>query len=115
MSQATTLILLPQTVYSNAPTTGNTFPAASYYVSGQDMQTVTWSISQFRGTIIIQTSIVDNPTDDRHWVNTYNAVYNAQAGETVNTFINIIGNFTWIRIALDDFTSGTIEHVKVSY
>lgn len=115
MSQSTTLILLPQTVYNNAPLSGNAFPAASYYVSGQDLQTVTWSISQFRGSIIIQTSIVDNPNDDTDWVNTYIAVYNSQAGTTLNTFVNIIGNFSWLRVAFDEFTAGTIEHVKVSY
>jgi hypothetical protein len=117
MSQSTTLILLPQTVYngSNSNFAGNAFPAASYYVSGQNLQTVTWSISQFRGSIIIQTSIADNPSDDRDWVNTHISVYNNQAGTTINTFVNIIGNFTWLRAAFDEFTNGTVEHIKVSY
>ena len=116
MSQSTTLILLPQTTFGIASTvTGNALPGASYYMSSQDLQTVTWSVTSFKGTITIQASLVDTPSTDNHWFTTFNVVYNDQAGTTINSFHNITGNFIWIRAVINNFTQGTVDHVKVSY
>lgn len=123
MSQATTLILLPQTAYNpggvdvppNTIVIGNTYPAASYYLSSQDLQTVSWSISNFKGTITIQASLLDIPTTDNDWFTVLNVVYSDQAGTTVNTFNNVTGNYVRIRAKVNNFTQGTVNHVKVSY
>lgn len=46
MSQTTTLILLPETTYVNPgnsspyTVTGNSYPAAAYYLGNKDLQTV---------------------------------------------------------------------------
>jgi hypothetical protein len=120
MSQATTLILLPQTTFVGVPVpnttvTGNAFPAASYYLSSQDLQTVSWAVTSFKGIITIQSSLLDNPMSDNDWFTTFNVVYSDLAGTTINSFHNITGNFLWIRAIINNFTAGTVEHVKVSY
>ena len=123
MSQSTTLILLPQTAFNpggidvqpNTTVTGNAFPAASYYMSSQDLQTVTWSVTTFKGTITIQASLLDTPATDNDWFTVLNVVYNDQAGTTINSFNNIVGNYVWIRAVINNFTQGTLNHAKVSY
>jgi hypothetical protein len=120
MSQSTTLILLPQTAYTAGPpanTTviGNACHGASYYLSSQDLQTVTWATTSFVGTITIQASLVETPTTDSDWFTAFNVVYNSQGGTTINSFHNVTGNFIWIRAKINNFTLGTIEHIKVSY
>jgi hypothetical protein len=123
MSQSTTLILLPQTAYNpgsvdvlpNTTVTGDKYPAASYYLSSQDLQTVSWSLTSFRGIVTIQASLVDTPTTDNDWFTVRNIVYNDQAGTTTNAFQNITGNFIWIRAVVNNFTQGTVQNIKVSY
>jgi hypothetical protein len=123
MSQSTTLILIPQTAFNpggnnvppNTTVTGNTFPAASYYLSSQDLQTVTWAITNFKGTITIQASLADTPTTDNDWFTAMNVVYNDPAGTTINSFNNVTGNYVWIRGVINNFTQGVVQHVKVSY
>lgn len=120
MSQSTTLILLPQTTYTigppaNTTVVGNTFPAATYYLSSQDLQTVTWAVSNFKGTITIQASLLDTPTTDNDWFTVLNIVYNDPAGTTINSFNNVVGNFIRIRAVVNNFTQGIVEHIKVSY
>lgn len=119
MSQNTTLIMLPQTTYTAGPppntnVIGNSVTGASYYLSSQDLQTVTWSITNFKGTIYVQATLEDNPTNN-DWFNVFNVVYNSQAGTTINSYNNITGNFLYLRAGISNFTSGVVEHIKVSY
>lgn len=121
MSQSATLILLPQTAYRGTPTPNTTVvgskqPGASYYLSSQDLQTVTWAITNFKGTITIQASLLDSPSDsDSDWFTVQNLVYNDQAGTTVNSFNNVTGNFVWLRAVINNFTQGVVQNIKVSY
>ena len=119
MSQNTTLILLPQTAFTpinpNTTVNGNMFPAASYNVSGQNLQTVSWSITTFKGTLTIQASLVDTPALDKDWFTVLNVVYSESLGTTINSFNNITGNYVWLRAVINNFTLGTVEHIKVSY
>ena len=113
MAQATTLILLPETVHSAGPTVaGNAQPACAYYSSGKDMQTVTWKLANFSGTMSIQASLVTEPTTDNDWFTVYNLLCSSLSQ---TSFTNITGNFVWIRARITNFTQGTIENIKVSY
>ena len=119
MSQNTTLIMLPQTTYTAGPppnttVTGSSVTGASYYQSSQDLQTVTWSVTNFKGTINVQASLVDTPTDN-DWFTVLNVVYNDMAGTTINSFENVTGNFLYLRANILNFSSGIVNNVKVSY
>lgn len=123
MSQSTTLILLPQTAYTpatpstpvNTTVTGSAHPGASYYLSSQDLQTISWATTNFKGTLTVQASLVDTPTTNNDWFTVMNIVYSDPAGTTINSFNNVTGNFLWVRAMIKNFTQGTLDHIKVSY
>lgn len=128
MSQATTLILLPQTTYLNpgngAPytVTGNSQPAAAYYLGNQDLQTVTYSFTQCVGNLVIEATLATQPAASDWFrvfeleVNT-NGVANTepQIASNATGYTNIEGNFVYIRAKIEDFSNGGVNFVKVSY
>jgi hypothetical protein len=128
MSQATTLILLPQTAYLNpgngAPytVTGNSQPAAAYYLGNQDLQTVTYSLTNCTGNIVIEATLASQPTNT-DWFRVYELEANANAptntapqiASNARAYTNIEGNFVYIRAKIEDFQGGGVNFVKVSY
>jgi hypothetical protein len=128
MSQATTLILLPETSYVNpgngAPytVTGNSQPAAAYYLGNRDLQTVNTKLSNCTGNIVIEASLATTPTSS-DWFKVYELVANANAtsnsapqlASNASVYTNIQGNFVYMRAKVVDFRGGTVEHVKLSY
>jgi hypothetical protein len=118
MSQTTALTLLPQT---HAVVTGDKQPAACYYVSGKILQTITWKVTGFVGICVIQATLVDDPQSDSDWFTVYNLVCtqgNGNGGTLDNPrygFMNIQGNFSWLRGVVTSYTSGTLDYFKVSY
>lgn len=128
MSQATTLILLPETSYVNpgngAPytVTGNTQPAAAYYLGNKDLQTVNTKLSNCTGNIIIEASLATTPgVNDWFKVNELvanaNAVANSepQLASNASVYTNIQGNFVFMRAKIENFEGGTVQFVKLSY
>lgn len=128
MSQATTLILLPETAYVNpgngAPYTviGNSQPAAAYYLGNRDLQTVNMKLTEVTGNIVIEASLATNPGAD-DWFEVYKveANNNAPANTDLNfnssssTYHNVEGNFVYVRAKIQDFNYGVVQYVKVSY
>lgn len=128
MSQVTTLILLPQTVYRNpgngAPytVTGNSFPAAAYYLGNQDLQTVNFGLSNCSGNIVLEASLASSPTET-DWFKVYELEANANAAtnsepqiaSNAKMYTNVEGNFVYIRAKIEDFNGGIVEYVKLSY
>lgn len=116
MAQTTVLSLLPQTPYN--PSTnlvrGTKQPAAAYYLANNDLQTVSWSINNFTGTIQFQVSLVNSPNEstDTDWFTVQSHAYSSTSGTFYN---NITGNFVWMRAVASNFTQGVIQNVKVSY
>ena len=122
MSQSTTLILLPQTVYKNNGTsepynvTGNTQPAAAYYLGNQDLQTLSFSFTEVTGNLVIEASLA-NPSADGDWFKVYEISANNQSNTNanLNSYTNISGNFVNMRAKIVDFNNGTVQFVKISY
>lgn len=118
MSQTTALTLLPQTA---ALITGVKQPASCYYVSGKTLQTLTWKLTGFLGTIVVQATLVDDPTDDNDWFAIYNLVCtpgNGNGGTLLAPkigYINVNGTFAWTRAKVISYTSGTVDYLKVCY
>ena len=121
MSQATILQLLPQTIYTNSTiVTGNKVPAAAYYLGNQDLQTLSWNVTNFLGTIYIQATLASEPNEvtDGDWFNVYAINNIGQTGLTETNFYNLHGNFVWLRakVSFGNYAgSGVIQYVKVSY
>ena len=117
MSQSTILILLPQTTYNGGGTanvytvTGNSQPAAGYYLGNQDLQTVNYRMTECTGNLVIEASLAASPTDN-DWFQVYS--FEANASNTT-TYTNVEGNFVYLRAKLEDFSQGILNYVKLSY
>ena len=128
MSQTTTQILLPQTVYAIGPNaapytvTGEKRPAAAYYLGNKDLQTVNINTATLSGNVVIEASLATSPTED-DWFDVYQLTANANAtnnsapklASTTSVGVNIEGNFVWVRAKIEDFSGGAVQYVKVSY
>ena len=128
MSQTTTLILLPQTTYLNpgngAPytVTGNSQPAAAYYLGNQDLQTVNISLTNCTGNIVIEASLATDPTNN-DWFDVYQLEANANAApnsapqiaSNARMYTNVEGNFVYLRAKVEDFQGGAVNYVKLTY
>ena len=127
-SQATTLIMLPETTYANpgngAPytVTGNSQPAAAFYLGNRDLQTVNLKLNEVTGNIIIQASLATSPSEN-DWFNVYTleANYSAapntapQIASNASSFTNIEGNFVQMRAKVQNFNHGIVQFIKLSY
>jgi hypothetical protein len=128
MANTTTLILLPQTSYTNpgngAPYTvvGNSQTAASYYLGKNDLQTVNLSLSNVVGNIVIQATLATHPVDT-DWFNVYTLEADAYApsntaqyaASNAATYTNVTGNFVYMRAKVDNFQNGVVDFIKLSY
>jgi hypothetical protein len=128
MPQTTTLILLPQTSYLNpgngAPytVTGNSQPAAAYYLGNQNLQTVNINLSNCSGNIVLEATLASSPTEN-DWFKVYEFIANSNApansepwiNSNASTYTNITGNFVYMRAKIVDFDFGTVQFVKLSY
>lgn len=133
MSQGTTLVLLPQTGYPGVAGAQATLVSvaqrgASYYLTNSNQQTISWSLGQilqpsgqatgliFQGDIEIQASLSSVPTSDQDWFHaavidtTPTDVTNVQSG-----FMNLYGNYVWLRVKVTNWTQGAITLITVSY
>ena len=128
MSQTTTLIMLPQTAYVNpgngAPytVTGNSQPAAAYYLGNRDLQTVNINLTNCTGNIVIEASLATQPSTT-DWFKVYQLEANANApantasqiASNASVYTNIEGNFVYLRAKVENFNYGIVNFVKVSY
>jgi len=128
MSQATTLILLPQTAYLNpgngAPytVTGNSQPAASYIIAPRSLQTVNINLTNCTGNITIEASLATSPAAE-DWFKVYELEANANAANdspqqiasNASVYTNIDGSFVYMRAKVVDFNGGLVNFVKLSY
>lgn len=128
MSQATTLILLPETSYVNPgngasyTVTGNSQPAAAYYLGNRDLQTVNTKLTNCTGNIVVEASLATTP-GSTDWFQVYQLTANANAApnsapqiaSNASVYTNIEGNFVYLRAKIVDFAGGTVQFVKLSY
>lgn len=128
MSQASTLILLPQTAYDGGSNNkiynvnGEAVQAAAYYLGNRDLQTVNINLHHVTGNIIIQASLSGSPSE-QDWFHTYKLEANYSAANNspqadaanANMSVNITGNFVWLRARVENFAHGVVNFVKVSY
>ena len=117
MPQSTTLLLFPETSYANpgngAPytVTGNTQPAAAYYLGNQDLQTVNTRLSGVTGNIVVEASLATDPGIN-DWFKVYELVANANAvansapqlASNASVYTNIEGNFVYMRAKIVDLS-----------
>jgi hypothetical protein len=122
MIQYSSLALLPLTVYgtpsgnydgSSTSFIGNAIPAANYYAGQGIIQTLTYTGNAFVGVITVQATLNEN-TPQSAWfdIDTYG---NANVATTDTESNSIMGNFSYLRAKVDNFTAGNITSVTAAY
>ena len=114
--------LLPLTVYgtpsgnyngTNTTFIGNAIPAANYYAGQGRVQTLVYTTVEFVGIITVQATLNDN-TPQAAWfdIDTYG---NASVPTTGTQANSVLGNFSYLRAVVTNFTAGNITTVTASY
>lgn len=129
MSQSTTLILLSQTAWNSNVANGNSYtvtgnsqPAAAYYLGNRDLQTVNINLTNCTGNITLEASLATSPGSG-DWFKVYELEANAnapsnsapQVASNASVYTNIEGNFVYLRAKVVDFAGGGVNFVKLSY
>lgn len=129
MSQSTTLILLSQTAWNSNVANGNSYtvtgnsqPAAAYYLGNRDLQTVNINLTNCTGNITLEASLATSPGSG-DWFKVYELEANANApsnsapqiASNASIYTNIEGNFVYLRAKVVDFAGGGVNFVRLSY
>lgn len=125
MAQSTVVTLLPTTAHSGSNPIniiGSKYPAAAYNMASSSLQTIIWNVganvrglspTYFVGNITIQASLATEPgVFDWFDVETLPITQTAtgQAG-----YMNISGNYVWVRVLVSNWTAGSIQSITLSY
>ena len=86
--------------------------AANYYRGRGGVQTVTFSVDAFEGVMYLE-GCLDFDAEQANWFVTY--TYGGGAPLTDLHPETVAGNFTWMRVRVDNFTAGTINSVTITY
>jgi len=85
--------------------------AAAYYSKDKSLQTISWYLVGVEADITVEATLDANSDSTNYFpIHTFNA-----ATLTENDFINIEGNYTWIRITITNFTAGTFNKISLGY
>jgi hypothetical protein len=117
----TTVVLIPYTEHgvpsgnydgSSLEFFGDPQKAANYYRGRGGLQTVIFRIIDFVGGATVQATLDADPAN-AIWVDAFDF---SNLDPVTDVFpANIIGNFTWLRVRVDNFTAGTIELITATY
>ena len=88
-------------------------PAANYYGGQGAVQTITYRLQDFVGVITIRATLNDLQ-ESAPWfeIATYG---NGSTADTGTVPVTVMGNFTWIRAEITEFSAGTIQAITVAY
>ena len=97
---------------SSADFFSNAAQAVGFYQGQGSIQTVLINVANFTGSVITQATLSNNP-ESAAWfdVDTLSTDTNTTEIRSVST----PGNFVWIRVKIQDFESGTINSVTLTY
>ena len=86
-----------------------------YYGFSDGVHTVQTRVTSLIGTVKIQGTLQKAPTST-DWVDIASVVTSDGSSAVTNSYLNnFTGNFVWVRIAVSDFTAGTINNVYMAH
>lgn len=91
----------------------NAVPAANYYGGQGSVQTITYQLDGFVGIITIRATLNDLQ-DSAPWFDIA-TLGDGSTPDTGTIPATVMGNFTWIRAEITEFTAGTIGSITVAY
>jgi len=87
------------------------YKADGYYGYTDGLQTVSYKLTGFVGVIGMQASLATTPTATDWFDITESQIGNGVTPTSISTYANFSGNFVWVRVAITNFTAGTINRV----
>ena len=118
----TTLTILSDTEYGvpsgNYDGSSSSFDSdgqkgVGYYRGQGNLQTVWIRVTNFEGTISVDTSL-NETWQQASWSEAY--VYDTASSAITDYHpVTVTGNFAWIRVRVSNFQAGTINSVTVTY
>jgi len=141
--------LLSATVYGTASTVDGLYDgtspdfngipqkAAAYFTKDLGIQTLSWYIKAFSGTITFEATL-DSEYESANWFKIGSTISTIQEDQatitsdvdpniypapipvtlppiTENSYENVAGNYTWIRASVTEFSSGEILKLSLGY
>ena len=88
--------------------------AANYYQGRSGIQTITFSVTGFEGTMILEACLDADPAE-ANWFVTYTYGDGSSIPLTDYHPATITGNFTWMRVRVEVFDGGAINSVTITY
>jgi hypothetical protein len=89
----------------------NKYQGRGYFGYSDGLHTFSYKVTGFVGVIRVQATLATDPTEDDWFTIQDFAVGDGSMPTTDNTYSIATGNFVWIRIAVTNFTAGTINKV----
>lgn len=125
MAQSTVITLLPTTNHAGTNAInliGTRHPGAAYNLASRSLQTVIWNVGSntrgiaptyFVGDITVQASLVTEP-GVFDWFDVQSLpITQTPAGQS--GYVNLSGNYVWIRVLVTNWTDGAIQSITLSY
>jgi len=119
----TTETLLARTEYgvpsgnydgSSADFYGDPCPAANYYRGRGPLQTVVYDFSGFVGNVVVEATLDADPST-AVWVPVDEIGSDSSSQFTGRYSTNLIGNYTWLRVHIVNFSDNIINSITVTY
>ena len=122
----TTVTLIPSTTYgtpsgnydgSSQDFVGDPQKAANYYRGRGGVQTIKWRFEGVQAEVTIQATLDADPATEQWFdVTTYGDGSTADSTTITDLhYDSVLGNFTWLRAVVTNFTDGTIRSVTATY
>lgn len=92
---------------------GNAIPAANYYGGQGSVQTAIVTATGFVGKITFQATL-GSLHEQAMWFDLA-TLGDGTTPLTSTTATNLVGNFVWLRVAVTEFTAGTINSATVVF
>jgi hypothetical protein len=98
---------------------GEKFKGDGYYGRSDGIHTVQYIYAQFKGTISIQGTLAVNPQEE-DWFTIQETVSEIElesppTSQAQSSIKNFTGNYVWVRVAVLNWTTGTINAVLLSH
>ena len=124
MPATSSVTLLPTTTFGTSAGNYDGVSAAfnsdkvkgdGYYGFSDGVHTVQTRVTALVGTVKIQGTLVKDPAST-DWVDIASVVTSDGSTAITNSYFNnFTGNFVWIRIAVSDFTAGSINNIFMAH
>ena len=97
---------------------GDQFKGDGFYGSSDGLHTAQYAVSEFIGTVVMQATLSVTPTE-ADWFTLSDTEHISPSVSDINASISVVknftGNYTWTRVNVQNWTSGSITQVLLNH